>query len=640
MEGRLDLTYRCNFNCRHCWLRISPNAPEKKNELSLEEIKGIVDQASAMGCRRWSISGGEPMLRPDFSEIFDYVTRHSSLYSLNTNGSLITLQIARLMQRKGRKMVSLYGATADVHDHITRVSGSFEATLRGFNYLKKAGAEFIVQLIPMKDNHHQFQEMVKLAESLSKHHRIGAPWLYLSACGSEERNAEIVRQRLPAGEMLALTRPDVSSEERTQSEVGPACRDQQGNGHLLSTCIAERRSFHVDPYGKTIFCCFIKDPALRYDLRRGSLKAYWEEFLPSLAGKAKVTETYKENCGSCELRQDCQWCPAFGYLEHGNFGARVEYLCEMAGEKRRLKENWQKDHQRHFKIADITIEVESDLPFSETTFHSKFDLFKTDGPGADTVSIRHHFSLPDLEGKDLGREVYRRPPWVIYEKNHSWVYAGVLARSGGRNFYQIAAFDTGHTRGKIFNEKEKTFRKGNLQSLTLFPSDQILLARLLADRQGFYLHSCGMNLKGQGLLFAGNSEAGKSTVATMLKGKAEILCDDRIIVRKRPGGFRIYGTWNHGDVPDISSGSAPLKALMFLEKAGENRLTPLSDKKETTRRILGCLVRPFVTVDWWEKTLGVIDQVAEEIPCYELRFDRTGGVADLLESLVTDRVPL
>ena len=90
LEGSIDLTYRCNNNCRHCWLWIPPNAPEAKNELTFDEIKGIVDEARKMGCRDWNISGGEPMLRSDFLEIFDYITSFSKAYSLNTNGTLIT----------------------------------------------------------------------------------------------------------------------------------------------------------------------------------------------------------------------------------------------------------------------------------------------------------------------------------------------------------------------------------------------------------------------------------------------------------------------------------------------------------------------------------------------------------------------
>jgi MoaA/NifB/PqqE/SkfB family radical SAM enzyme len=135
LDGALDLTYRCNNNCRHCWLWLPSNAPQGQQELSLGEIQRVVHEARQMGCQAWAISGGEPMLRPDFSEIFDLITRKSVSYSLNTNGTLITPEIARLLTRKGRKMVALYGATADVHDRVTRIPGSFEATMRGFVYL-------------------------------------------------------------------------------------------------------------------------------------------------------------------------------------------------------------------------------------------------------------------------------------------------------------------------------------------------------------------------------------------------------------------------------------------------------------------------------------------------------------------------
>ena len=147
LEGSIDLTYRCNNNCRHCWISIPAESPEKEKELTFNEITKIVDEARKMGCRRWNISGGEPMLRPDFADIFDYIMRKSATYSINTNGTLITPEIAGLMKRKGNKMVAFYGATPDVHDHITRNPGSFETTMQGINHLKEARVNFIVQLV-------------------------------------------------------------------------------------------------------------------------------------------------------------------------------------------------------------------------------------------------------------------------------------------------------------------------------------------------------------------------------------------------------------------------------------------------------------------------------------------------------------
>jgi MoaA/NifB/PqqE/SkfB family radical SAM enzyme len=632
LEGKIDLTYRCNNNCRHCWLRIPENSPERENELSFREIRSIVDEARKMGCRKWSISGGEPMLRPDFAEIFYYITTKSFSYSLNTNGTLITPKIASLMKRKGSKMIALYGATAEVHDHITRNPGSFEATMQGFAYLKEAGAGFIVQLIPMKDNFHQFKAMVSLAKSLSPHWKIGAPWLWLSASGDSERNKEIIRQRLEPREAIKLDEPDLSFGDRMEGEENNRYCELKRDNHFFSSCIDARRDFHIDPYGQMTFCCFIKDPALRYDIRSGTFEECWEKFIPSLADRVKITNEYQENCGSCKFVKDCRWCPVYGYLEHGRFSAKVDYLCAVAKEKKRFKENWQKNHRRYYQIADITIQLDSDLPIADSTFHPKFKLFEVNGPGEDTITIRHHFSLADLNGQGLGKEVYRKSPWAIYRKDNSWIYAGISPIEGDERIYRLAVFNHDYTKAKIYNDNDEIFLKGNVNSLTLFPTDQILLARVLAEKQGCYMHSGGVILEGKGLLFMGHSDAGKSTIVTMLRDRAEILCDDRMIVRKHAERFMIYGTWSHGDVPEVSPHTAPLNAIFFLEKDTNNHLESIKDRRKIIRRLLACLIKPLGTADWWNKILPLVGEIAGEIPCYSLHFDKSGKVVDLLKS--------
>lgn len=658
LKGSIDLTYRCNNNCRHCWLRIPSvvnvapltnaaplttepsGAPERQQELTLNEIKHVVDEARAMGCREWAISGGEPMLRPDFLEIFDYITRKAVRYSINTNGTLITPQIAQLMRRKGNKMVALYGATAQGHDHITRRPGSFDATIQGIAYLREAGAGFTVQLVPMRDNYHQWDEMVALAESLSPRWRVGASWLYLSASGDPARNQEIVRQRLDPRDVIELDQPDFSYGEwklKEQEMEEHTYHHMEGDDRLFAPCIAERREFHVDPYGQMTFCDYVKDPALRYDLRQGSFREAWEEFIPSLADEVRGGPEYLEHCGSCDLRGECRWCPVFGYLEHRRLSAPVPYLCSVAREGRRFREDWLRNHRRYYQCAGITILVESDLPIAEDTFHPKFEHFRVDGPGEDTISIRHHFSLPDLHGKDLGQEVYRNPPWAIYEKGDSWVYVGFSPADGVEYTQRVVVFNHDYTRARIYNVGDEVLHVGNHRSLTFFPTDQVLLAPLLPDRQACYLHSSGVILDDQGLLFVGHSEAGKSTMVKMLMDHAEILCDDRNIVRRWPDGFKVHGTWSHGEVPVVSGSSAPLRAILFLEKAPENRLMPLDDRREIVHKLLACLIKPFVTANWWEKTLDLVEQIAQEVPCYTLRFDKSGEVVEVLREFVQGR---
>ncbi len=718
LKGSLDLTYRCNNHCRHCWLRIPPGSPEKQYELTLDEIKAIVDQARSMGCREWSISGGEPMLRPDFAEVFDYVTRKATRYSLNTNGTLITPQIAQLMRREGRKMVAVYGATAEVHDHVTRTPGSFERTMRGFAYLKEAGAEFEVQLIPMRDNFHQWDEMEALAQSLSRQYRCGAAWLYLSACGDPKRNREIMRQRLDPRDVIELNKPDPSYEEWYQSviasegasaeakqspssgvEIASAqkprlamttseheYRHVEGDDRLFAACISGRRDFHVNPYGGMTFCGFIKDPALRYDLRRGSFQEAWDVFIPSLADQVRGGREYLENCAACELRDDCRWCPVYGYLEHRRFSARVEYLCDVAREARQFKEDWEKRHRRYYECAGITFRVESDLPITDASFHPTFNLFQVDRPEEVTISIRHYAGFPDLVGQNLGEEVYRMRSWRVHKKGNAWIYlrtsetrskgserrlsrpqavsrpasgsaneplgldtslrsysAGAVrtAADGGERIERLAIFNHDHTRARVFGDLDSPLGLYSFRSdhnfLTL-----AALAQVLADRGGCFIHSSGAIMDGQGLLFLGYSDAGKSTIRAMLKDEAgvEILGDDRNVIGRwldgahpGTGGYRVHGVWASIDPKDISAASAPLRAILWLEQAPENRLIRLDDRMDVIRKLLACLVKPLATAEWWDKSLLIAQDIARQVPCYVLRFDLSGGVVGVLRRL-------
>jgi len=294
------------------------------------------------------------------------------------------------------------------------------------------------------------------------------------------------------------------------------------------------------------------------------------------------------------------------------------------------------EHRRYYAIGGMTVRVDADLAIEERTFAQKFAQFEVPGPGADTLTIHHHFELPDLQGEDLGELVYRKAPWAVYRKGKSWIYLGISPIDGDQHIYQVAVFNDDHTHLHVYHDAAaaQTWREGKATSLTMFPSDQIMLARVLADRKGCYLHSGGVVLNGRGLLFVGHSEAGKSTVMKMFEGVGEVLCDDRNIVRREPGGgFRVYGTWSHGEVPIVSAADSPLAALLFLRKSKENRIDLLSDRAAVRHELLGTIIKPLVTADWWEKSLDTIEHITREVPCYEMRFDRSGAIVPLVEAL-------
>jgi hypothetical protein len=139
---------------------------------------------------------------------------------------------------------------------------------------------------------------------------------------------------------------------------------------------------------------------------------------------------------------------------------------------------------------------------------------------------------------------------------------------------------------------------------------------------------------GQGLVFAGPSEAGKSTIVKLIGGKARVLCDDRVVVRAGRDGFRVHGTWSHGEIDRVSADSAPLRAVLFLRQAAANRLDRVTDARAVLGDFLPRLVRPLVSADWWEKALELAGAIVREVPFYDLSFDKSGAVAGVLEELL------
>jgi len=167
----------------------------------------------------------------------------------------------------------------------------------------------------------------------------------------------------------------------------------------------------------------------------------------------------------------------------------------------------------------------------------------------------------------------------------------------------------------------------------MFPTDQIFLAHVLANRDACYFHASGVKIQDKGYLFVGPPNAGKSTVVSLLKGKAKILCDDRIIVRRHSRGFRLYGTWSHGELPDVSSESAPIKGVFFLHKSKHCLAVPIDKKQVAARFLLDSMVKPYATADWWEKSLFLIQNLIRDVPFYSLYFDKSDRVFDKVNSV-------
>lgn len=289
-------------------------------------------------------------------------------------------------------------------------------------------------------------------------------------------------------------------------------------------------------------------------------------------------------------------------------------------------------HKRFFQTAGITFQIESDLEMPDGTFLAPIRQFEVKDPGGDTITVRYHFGLPEMDTERLGEIVGKKRNLTIFKNENGWVYVNTGIDHEAKPVRLVTFWDLSYREIDIFLEREDVFRAGNLQLLSFYPNDMLVLARLLADRCGCIFHSSGAIMNGKGLLFIGHSEAGKSTMVKLLKGHAEILCDDRNVVRKTIAGYRLFGTWNHGEIPIVSASSAPLAAIFFLEKHVQNIICPIEDRFDIISRLVACTIKPLATQDWWQRTLVFLEEVAKAVPCYSLKFSLSGEIIDELRA--------
>ncbi len=161
------LTKGCNLRCCHCW--IEPSAQSNNSvSLSLDLFKSIIDQAKPLGLSSLKLTGGEPLLHPQISEILDFIKIEELSLNVETNGVLCTKELAKkiVLCKNSFVSVSIDAASASIHDQIRGVGGSFEGAKQGVRNLVEAGLspQIILSILPA--NKDQLEPVVRLAESL------------------------------------------------------------------------------------------------------------------------------------------------------------------------------------------------------------------------------------------------------------------------------------------------------------------------------------------------------------------------------------------------------------------------------------------------------------------------------------------
>jgi radical SAM protein with 4Fe4S-binding SPASM domain len=331
----LEVTARCNNDCRHCCINLpAGDRAARSRELSLVEIERIAGEAVSMGAMWCLLTGGEPLLRDDFFELYLALKRRGLLIAVFTNACLVAPEHVELFRRYPPRdiEVTVYGATEATYEKVTRRPGSFKAFVRGLDLLLSSGVKVRLKAMALRSNVHELPEIAAFCRVRTKDYYRFDPLLHLRFDRDPARNAEIRAERLSPEEVVAIERAD---EERFGA-LRKACNDlvlpeaaHRGCDHLFH-CGAGQGSFTVSYDGKFRLCSSLWHPDAVYDLRHGSLAEAWDRHVPRVRDLRSRHKEFLERCRACPIVNLCLWCPAHSDLETGEMDKVVDCFCRVA----------------------------------------------------------------------------------------------------------------------------------------------------------------------------------------------------------------------------------------------------------------------------------------------------------------------
>ena len=331
----LEITARCNLNCRHCYINLPAGDEDARaREMTAAEILDIARQAVDMGALWCLVTGGEPLLRPDFEKIYLGLKRLGLLVSVFTNATLIgPAHVALFKKYPPRDIeVTVYGVTAKTWEAVTRRPGAFERFTRGLDRLTAAGVRVRLKTMAIRSNLHEQPAIAAFCRARTSDYFRFDPQLHLRVDRDPARNAEIRAERLTPEQIVALEAADAQRSTALRKECDSLIDERFAHrrcDHLFH-CGAGNGSFSVSFDGRFRLCPSLWAEGTTYDLRNGTLAEAWNDFVPRVRDLRSTCQTFLETCQKCPLVNLCLWCPAHADLETGRLDGPTPYFCEVA----------------------------------------------------------------------------------------------------------------------------------------------------------------------------------------------------------------------------------------------------------------------------------------------------------------------
>ena len=324
IAGALDLTYRCDFRCVHCYAgHLNGQTAEEAGELPAAAVIGLLEQAADAGCLSLLISGGEPLLRPDFPAIYRAARELGMVVTVFTNGTLVTPAHVELFRDcpPHRVEVTLYGASREVFDRVTGVPGSFDRAWHGIDLLRGGGVRLGLKAMILRENEDEIPALDELAREMDVPFRLD-PLLSPRLNGDPAPLAH----RVAAARAAALQ----AASPKYRAETGELIARQRDSGasSRVFRCGAGVTGFHLDPRGVLRPC--LASRSLAFDAAAVGFAAAWAEAVRAVAA---VEAPGGHPCSVCDLASVCGYCPGLFELETGSMTGVPDYVCELGRDR-------------------------------------------------------------------------------------------------------------------------------------------------------------------------------------------------------------------------------------------------------------------------------------------------------------------
>lgn len=327
INGTIELTPLCNMNCNMCFIRVNSEEMHKVGKLkSADEWLSVASQMKKAGTLFVLISGGEPLLHPDFKEIYLGLLDLGMIVTINTNGTLINEEISELFRkhRPRRINVTLYGTCNETYKKLCHNPHGFDQAINGIKLLLKNNIDVKLNGTIVPENQHEINNFIKIANDFGLYMKMDT-YIYPS---HRERNCLFQEESRLTAKKAALKSIEIKKKQKTKTEydnyktmVLQKLNSVAYNKNDSINCRAGKSAFWITWYGKLTPCVFINNIGL--DVFKNDFNNSWQYL---------INETKKlhlpKKCLNCSKKEVCQVCLAAVYCETNSFDNEPQYMCE------------------------------------------------------------------------------------------------------------------------------------------------------------------------------------------------------------------------------------------------------------------------------------------------------------------------